>query len=95
MNRLQKIQNDLGTQEFRYTTDKGCLTLEQRKFYEENGYIVIKKFLKDDDIEKWKQRFLDYCDKKLQPYDIKLFIDCLECKLLRILHWLKNIKVLI
>ena len=54
MNRLQKIQNDLGTSEFRYTTDKGCLTMEQRKFYEENGYIVIKNFLKSEDIEKWK-----------------------------------------
>ena len=51
MDRLKKIQGELGKKdEFRYTTDKGCLTLEQRKFYEENGYIVIRGFLKDSDI---------------------------------------------
>ena len=51
MDRLKKIEGELGkNDEFRYTTDKGCLTLEQRKFYEENGYIVIRGFLKDNDI---------------------------------------------
>ena len=70
MNRLQNIEKGLisgGTQEFQYTTDKGCLTLEQRRFYEENGYIVVRGFLKDADIEKWKERFIDYCDKKIPP----------------------------
>lgn len=47
MDRLAKLNSDMGSQNFRYTTDKGCLTLEQRKFYEDNGYLVIKKFLKD------------------------------------------------
>lgn len=63
MDRLSKVNSDLGgIENFRYTTDKGCLTLEQRRFYEENGYIVIKKLLKDEDIQAWRQRFLDYCD---------------------------------
>lgn len=78
------IANEQKNQEFRYTTDKGCLTLEQRKFYEENGYIVIKNFLKDEDIQKWKDRFLEYCDKKLQPY-IYDNADCQVCKLSRTL----------
>ena len=66
MNRLQKLQSDLkGTSEFRYTTSKGCLTLEQRQFYEENGYIVIRNFLKHEDIDRWVARFKEYCDKKV------------------------------
>ena len=37
MERLQDNKRQLaGTQpQFKYTTDGGCLTLEQRKFYEE------------------------------------------------------------
>jgi phytanoyl-CoA hydroxylase len=63
MDRLSKVSSDLGGAEhFRYTTDKGCLTLEQRRFYEENGYIIVRKLLKDEGIETWRQRFLDYCD---------------------------------
>lgn len=73
MQRLSDLSKNLiaekqANQEFKFTTDKGCLTPEQRRFYEENGYIVIKGFLKDEDIQKWKQQFLDYCDKKLPPY---------------------------
>jgi phytanoyl-CoA hydroxylase len=68
MQRLSKVSGELGgKQQFRYTTDGGCLTLEQREFYEENGYIVIRKFLKDEDIEKWRSRFIEYCDNKHPP----------------------------
>lgn len=67
MDRLEKLKSDLGSHKFRYTTDRGCLTLEQRQFYEENGYIILRKFLKDEDIEKWKNRFIEYCDKKAAP----------------------------
>lgn len=72
MNRLADLSKNLVVQkttspQFEFTTDKGCLTLQQRQFYEENGYIVIRKFLKDADIEKWKARFLEYCDKIAQP----------------------------
>ena len=59
MNRLQKLESDLikGEEKFEFTTDKGCLTLEQRRFYEENGYIVIRNFLKHEDIDQWVARF--------------------------------------
>ena len=68
MQRLSKVSGELGgKQQFRYTTGGGCLTLEQREFYEENGYIVIRKFLKDEDIEKWRSRFIEYCDNKHPP----------------------------
>lgn len=67
MQRLNKLQGDLGTQKFEFTTDKGCLTTDQRKFYEENGYIVIKNFLKAEDIDRWVVRFKEYCDKTIPP----------------------------
>lgn len=44
---------------FAYSLDpKGLLTEEQRKFYDENGYILIKKLVPEKDIERWRQRFL-------------------------------------
>jgi phytanoyl-CoA hydroxylase len=50
MERLSKLKNEMGADKFIYTTNKGCLTLEQRKFYEENGYLILRNFLKDKDI---------------------------------------------
>lgn len=68
MERIEKVNGQLSKPtKFKYTVDGGCLTQEQREFYEENGYLVVKGFLKDADIQKWKQRFLDYCDKKIDP----------------------------
>jgi phytanoyl-CoA hydroxylase len=67
MERLNKLKQDLGDKGFRYTTGNGCLTLEQRRFYEDNGYLIIRKFLKDADIEKWRNRFIEYCNKSVPP----------------------------
>lgn len=68
MNRLEAVQKQLNEpSKYRYTVDGGCLTEQQREFYEENGYLVVKNFLKDEDIERWKKRFLEYCDKKIEP----------------------------
>ncbi len=51
MDRLKSIDERLNSKsKFRYTTDEGCLTLEQREFYEENGYLVIRNFLKEHDV---------------------------------------------
>lgn len=36
---------------FRYTRDNNILSLEQRKFYEENGFLVIKNLVSDADIQ--------------------------------------------
>lgn len=39
---------------FRYTRDNNVLSLEQRKFYEENGFLVIKNLVSDADIERFR-----------------------------------------
>lgn len=44
---------------YRYTTSNvgSILTAEQRRFYEENGYLVIKKLLSDEDVTRFYNRF--------------------------------------
>ncbi|XP_078720741.1 phytanoyl-CoA dioxygenase, peroxisomal-like [Lampetra fluviatilis] len=41
---------------WRYTLDNGILTPEQRAFYEDNGFIVIKGLVADEDLERYRER---------------------------------------
>lgn len=47
MERLSKIKSDLGFKNYAYTVNNGCLTAEQRDFYEENGFLIVNNLLKD------------------------------------------------
>ncbi|XP_019634286.1 PREDICTED: phytanoyl-CoA dioxygenase, peroxisomal-like [Branchiostoma belcheri] len=49
------------SQEFRYTVDGGALSHEQRKFYEENGFIVIRNLISDDKLDVYRQHFEAIC----------------------------------
>lgn len=42
------------------TKDNGSLTLEQRKFYEDNGYLVIPKLVPNDMLEAYNKRYILY-----------------------------------
>lgn len=43
---------------FRFTHNgNGLLSLEQRRFYEKNGYIIIRKLYPEADMEKYRKRF--------------------------------------
>jgi len=44
----------------------GLLTPEQRQFYEDNGYLLIKGLVPLPDLEKYKSRFVDYATGKLK-----------------------------
>ncbi|CAB4012067.1 phytanoyl- dioxygenase, peroxisomal [Paramuricea clavata] len=48
-----------------YTYDNGILTPEQRKFYDENGYLVIRNLVKHEEIRKYLQRFQDISSGKI------------------------------
>lgn len=48
-----------------YTYDNGVLTPEQRKFYDDNGFLVIRNLVKHEDLRKYLQRFLDICSGKV------------------------------
>ncbi|XP_046584937.1 phytanoyl-CoA dioxygenase, peroxisomal-like isoform X1 [Haliotis rubra] len=60
---------------FTYSLDSPRLTLEQRRFYEENGYLVIKKLVAQEHIDKYRNRFLDICNNKVSVPGISIMRD--------------------
>ncbi|KAG9489924.1 phytanoyl-CoA dioxygenase, peroxisomal [Eleutherodactylus coqui] len=50
---------------FCYTLDNDLLTTEQRQFYEENGFLVIKNLVSHKDIDKFREVFERVCKKEL------------------------------
>lgn len=61
--------------EFQYTIDNSLLTWEQRKFYEENGFIVFRKLIEDDLLEECRQHFVDICEGKASKGNMILMKD--------------------
>uniref|UniRef100_A0A0B7AXV4 phytanoyl-CoA dioxygenase n=1 Tax=Arion vulgaris TaxID=1028688 RepID=A0A0B7AXV4_9EUPU len=51
--------------QFKYTIDDSKLTLEQRKFYEENGFLVIKKLVSPQKLNQYRNRFVDICKRNI------------------------------
>ncbi|XP_073985326.1 phytanoyl-CoA dioxygenase, peroxisomal-like [Rhodnius prolixus] len=64
LNLIQAEKNNLNSYQdgFRYTLHNPLLNYEQRRFYEENGYIVIPRLIEDSILDECCQRFVDYCD---------------------------------
>uniref|UniRef100_A0A9L0RE68 Phytanoyl-CoA dioxygenase, peroxisomal n=1 Tax=Equus caballus TaxID=9796 RepID=A0A9L0RE68_HORSE len=62
-------------QQFQYTQDNSVLTLQQRKFYEENGFLVIKKLVSDADIERFRNEFERICRKEVKPMGLMVMRD--------------------
>ncbi|OCT89208.1 phytanoyl-CoA dioxygenase, peroxisomal [Xenopus laevis] len=50
---------------FCYTLDNNLLTTEQRQFYEENGFLVIKNLVSAVDIERFREEFERLCKKEI------------------------------
>ncbi|EDL78674.1 phytanoyl-CoA hydroxylase, isoform CRA_b [Rattus norvegicus] len=58
-------------EQFQYTLDNNVLSLEQRKFYEENGFLVIKNLVSDDDIQRFRYNTSIYgFNKSLHYMDV-------------------------
>eukprot|EP01083_Nonionella_stella_P016909 47210_1 len=53
--------NACSNSQFEYTVSDSMLTAEQRKSYEKNGFIVIKKLLTPPEVEKYYNRFDELC----------------------------------
>ena len=64
-----------GPSNFRYTLDNPLLTLEQRQFYEENGFIVIRNLVEPALIDACKERFLALCDRRVPWNGITMMKD--------------------
>ncbi|KFV95586.1 Phytanoyl-CoA dioxygenase, peroxisomal, partial [Eurypyga helias] len=48
-----------------YTLESDVLTTEQRQFYEDNGYLLVKKLVSDEDIERFRKEFTRICKKEV------------------------------
>ncbi|XP_057587608.1 phytanoyl-CoA dioxygenase, peroxisomal [Hippopotamus amphibius kiboko] len=62
-------------QQFQYTRDNTVLSLEQRKFYEENGFLVIKNVVSDADIQRFRDEFERICRNEVKPLGLMLMRD--------------------
>ncbi|XP_029329680.1 phytanoyl-CoA dioxygenase, peroxisomal isoform X2 [Mus caroli] len=62
-------------EQFQYTLDNNVLSLEQRKFYEENGFLVIKNLVSDDDIQRFRAEFERICREEVKPPGIVIMRD--------------------
>ncbi|XP_036376179.1 phytanoyl-CoA dioxygenase, peroxisomal [Megalops cyprinoides] len=51
---------------FRYTLDNDVLSPEQRLSYEENGFILIKNLVSEEDIDKFRAEFERICRREVQ-----------------------------
>ncbi|XP_028601602.2 phytanoyl-CoA dioxygenase, peroxisomal-like [Podarcis muralis] len=51
--------------QYRYTLDNNVLSPEQRDFYEENGYLVIKNLVSDEDVEHFRNEFVKICRQEV------------------------------
>ncbi|XP_070558703.1 phytanoyl-CoA dioxygenase, peroxisomal-like [Ptychodera flava] len=58
-----------------YVLGNSVLSPEQRKFYEENGFLVIKKLVSEDKLRQFKERFREICDKTVQVPGITIMRD--------------------
>lgn len=53
-------------QDLRYTLNNNLLTPEQRLFYEENGFILIKNLVSEEDVEKFRREFERICCQEVK-----------------------------
>lgn len=67
--------------QFQYTLDNNVLSLEQRQFYEENGFLVIKNLVSDEDIQRFRAEFEKICRKEVKPPGIVIMRDVTIAKL--------------
>ncbi|XP_032706662.1 phytanoyl-CoA dioxygenase, peroxisomal [Lontra canadensis] len=67
--------NSFHPPQFQYTRDNNVLSLEQRKFYEENGFLVIKNLVSDADIERFWNEFERICKGEVKPKGVKIMRD--------------------
>lgn len=53
-------------QNLRYTLDTGLLTPEQRLSYEENGFILVKNLVSEEDIFRFRKEFERICRQEVK-----------------------------
>ncbi|XP_048740553.2 phytanoyl-CoA dioxygenase, peroxisomal-like [Ostrea edulis] len=51
---------------FRYTLDNPILSHEQRQFYEDNGYLVIRNLVSKEKLDVYRDQFEKICKKEVE-----------------------------
>ena len=54
---------------YRYTLDGSLLTPEQRAFYEEQGYLVVRGLVAPELLETFRERFQKICRREIKVCD--------------------------
>ena len=71
--------NSTGGQKFRYSLDaaesKGVLSREDRLFYEENGYLVVKGLVSLHNLDIYRERFRQICTKEVKARGLTIMKD--------------------
>jgi len=53
---------ECAAQQFKYSLANPLLSTEQRQFYEDNGYIVVKGLVTEDEIKSYEDQFKKVCN---------------------------------
>ncbi|KAJ8245557.1 hypothetical protein GJAV_G00272010 [Gymnothorax javanicus] len=64
----------------RYTLDSDVLTSDQRLFYEENGYILVKNLVSEEDINAFRREFERICKGDVRIPGLLVMRDVAICK---------------
>jgi len=80
--RLKTIMGHIGLNtnrqffpQFRYSLDNPMLSLEQRQFYEDNGFLVIPRLVDHNLLDACQERFAALCDRRLPWNGITMMKD--------------------
>ncbi|XP_060880494.1 phytanoyl-CoA dioxygenase, peroxisomal-like [Metopolophium dirhodum] len=70
---------------YKYTisSNNGILSSEQRDFFEINGYIIIRQLINETLLDRFKQRFIDICEGKVNRGGITVMKDISSVKINR------------
>ncbi|VDM85787.1 unnamed protein product [Strongylus vulgaris] len=65
----------LGAGVLHWDTDGSVLSEEQKRFYEKNGYLLIRNCVPSYELERYKDRFKDICQGKDVPPNMTVMKD--------------------
>ena len=66
-NSLNDTKRPITSKSFKYTNaSAGAMTNEQRDEYERNGFVVVRKLINDECLDKYKKRFQTICSDKIK-----------------------------
>lgn len=68
-------------QRFRYTFDNDLLTPEQRMSYEQNGFVLIKNLVSEEDINRFRKEFERICRQEVKVPGLVVMRDLASLRL--------------